>query len=184
MCDKHNEKSYNLNKNAIFFSKVMMFWLSVTVVAILLYYAIDRIRRKPMLNELHKRYILVTGCDMGFGRYAVKRLDKMGCHVIAGQSGVVWGISCINYISFIYRQGDLLKRNVFGGCAYMYLSCKYLWVWLCVPLLTFVVCVRCMTMSISDFIFNHVNYKIIIQDVFKILLWKSFHRNAPVGLLQ
>ena len=30
------------------------------------------------------RYILVTGCDTGFGNILAKRLDALGCHVFAG----------------------------------------------------------------------------------------------------
>ena len=29
------------------------------------------------------RYVLITGCDSGFGRRAAQRLDEAGCHVIA-----------------------------------------------------------------------------------------------------
>ena len=40
---------------------------------------LPRISKRP--ESLH---ILVTGCDTGFGNAAAKRLDGMGCHVIAG----------------------------------------------------------------------------------------------------
>ena len=40
---------------------------------------LPRISKRP--ESLH---ILVTGCDTGFGNAAAKRLDEMGCHVIAG----------------------------------------------------------------------------------------------------
>ena len=30
------------------------------------------------------RYILVTGCDTGFGEKLARRLDSLGCHVFAG----------------------------------------------------------------------------------------------------
>jgi len=29
------------------------------------------------------RYVLITGCDSGFGKRAAQRLDAAGCHVIA-----------------------------------------------------------------------------------------------------
>lgn len=29
------------------------------------------------------RYVLITGCDSGFGKSAARRLDTAGCHVIA-----------------------------------------------------------------------------------------------------
>jgi len=28
------------------------------------------------------RYVLITGCDSGFGKHAAQRLDAAGCHVI------------------------------------------------------------------------------------------------------
>lgn len=30
------------------------------------------------------RYILITGCDTGFGNLTAKKLDSLGCHVFAG----------------------------------------------------------------------------------------------------
>ena len=41
------------------------------------------IRRRPMLKDVKDKYILVTGCDTGFGNALVKRLDELGCHVLA-----------------------------------------------------------------------------------------------------
>ena len=56
----------------------------VYVVAIFVVYKIlDRIVRVLRLGGLDKRYILVTGCDTGFGHEIAKRLDGMGCHVFA-----------------------------------------------------------------------------------------------------
>ena len=43
----------------------------------------EYIRRKPMLENLNKRYILITGCDTGFGNALAKKLDLMGCPVFA-----------------------------------------------------------------------------------------------------
>ena len=47
------------------------------------HYIYEYIRRKPMLENLNKRYILITGCDTGFGNALAKKLDLMGCPVFA-----------------------------------------------------------------------------------------------------
>ncbi len=47
------------------------------------YKVLDYFYRKPFLSDLDSRYILVTGCDSGFGRASAKKLDSLGCHVIA-----------------------------------------------------------------------------------------------------
>ena len=33
--------------------------------------------------NLHSKYVLITGCDSGFGRETAVRLDRMGIHVLA-----------------------------------------------------------------------------------------------------
>lgn len=33
--------------------------------------------------NLHSKYVLITGCDTGFGRETAVRLDRMGIHVLA-----------------------------------------------------------------------------------------------------
>ena len=52
--------------------------------AYILYKILDYLYRKPMVGSLGDKYIFITGCDTGFGYEAAKRLDKMGCNVIAG----------------------------------------------------------------------------------------------------
>lgn len=55
--------------------------------AVLLYVAykiLDRLVRVPKIGALSNRYILVTGCDTGFGYEIAKRLDNKGCSVFAG----------------------------------------------------------------------------------------------------
>ncbi len=42
-----------------------------------------RILRIPKISHLDSHYILITGCDSGFGNATAKRLDSLGCHVIA-----------------------------------------------------------------------------------------------------
>ena len=54
-----------------------MLYIVYRLIDYLLY--LPRISKRP-----ESLYILVTGCDTGFGNAAAKRLDGMGCHVIAG----------------------------------------------------------------------------------------------------
>ena len=54
------------------------------LIFLITYKVLDFVFRLPKISELQSRYILVTGCDTGFGNAAAKRLDGMGCHVIAG----------------------------------------------------------------------------------------------------
>ena len=53
--------------------------------AFAIYKILDFVYRLPShINDLDSRYILITGCDSGFGNAAAKRLVAMGCHVVAG----------------------------------------------------------------------------------------------------
>jgi len=54
------------------------------LVMVLLYKLVDRILSIPLVGNYSDRYILVTGCDSGFGHELAKRLDSLGCHVFAG----------------------------------------------------------------------------------------------------
>lgn len=47
------------------------------------YKLFDRLIRWPTIGQYADRYILVTGCDSGFGYAIARRLDKLGCHVFA-----------------------------------------------------------------------------------------------------
>ena len=47
------------------------------------YRILDRLVRIPRVGRYDDRYILVTGCDTGFGFEIAKRLDALGCHVFA-----------------------------------------------------------------------------------------------------
>ena len=53
------------------------------VIAYVIYRILDRLIRIPKVGRYNERYILVTGCDTGFGHEIAKRLDKLGCHVFA-----------------------------------------------------------------------------------------------------
>lgn len=59
--------------------------LAIPILAIFFVYKIlDRVARWPKIERLSERYIFVTGCDSGFGHDIARRLDSLGCHVIAG----------------------------------------------------------------------------------------------------
>ena len=58
--------------------------LSCLFLALILYKLLDFFYRMSSLENLDSHYILITGCDTGFGHTAAKRLVAMGCHVIAG----------------------------------------------------------------------------------------------------
>lgn len=51
---------------------------------IIIYKLLDRILRAPQIGNHCTRYIFITGCDSGFGQALAKRLDSLGCHVLAG----------------------------------------------------------------------------------------------------
>ena len=64
-----------------------MFFCSLAVYIIgcfVLYKIVDYLIRIPRVANDPNRYILVTGCDTGFGNLIAKRLDQLGCHVFAG----------------------------------------------------------------------------------------------------
>ena len=61
-------------------------WMFLAIGALLLLLAIRLIhwlQSRATIPSLHTRYVLVTGCDTGFGRRLVLRLDTMGFHVFA-----------------------------------------------------------------------------------------------------
>jgi len=63
----------------------MLFSFAVFIVGfVILYKILDRLIRIPTVGNYADRYILVTGCDSGFGNLIAKRLDQLGCHVFAG----------------------------------------------------------------------------------------------------
>ena len=54
------------------------------VAFIILYKLLDYLVRIPRRRNLAQCFVLITGCDSGFGYEAAKRFDELGCHVIAG----------------------------------------------------------------------------------------------------
>ena len=57
--------------------------LMTVLVMVLLYKLVDRILSIPLVGNYSDRYILVTGCDSGFGHELAKRLDSLGCHALS-----------------------------------------------------------------------------------------------------
>ena len=60
-----------------------MIWL--VLVAIAAYWLFDWLIRIPCIpvRALKSRYVVITGCDSGFGRVAAKMLDDRGFYVFA-----------------------------------------------------------------------------------------------------
>jgi len=59
-------------------------YLEYFILFVILYKVLDWFVRIFWIGNYDTRYILVTGCDIGFGNLLVKRLDGLGCHVFAG----------------------------------------------------------------------------------------------------
>ena len=55
----------------------------ITFAAVILTGIIFRSFSKRHLSDLGYKYVLITGCDTGFGYETAIRLDKMGVHVLA-----------------------------------------------------------------------------------------------------
>lgn len=58
--------------------------VSCLILLFVFYKIVDRLLRIARVGDFGGRYIFVTGCDTGFGNIISKRLDRLGCHVIAG----------------------------------------------------------------------------------------------------
>ena len=61
----------------------VVIFITYAVAFYILFRILDYFYRMPKVGSLSSRYILVTGCDTGFGHEISKRLDKQGCHVFA-----------------------------------------------------------------------------------------------------
>ena len=59
--------------------------LYLVLVLISVYWIVDWIIRIPSLSKesIRKKYVLITGCDSGFGREGAVMLDKIGLNVFA-----------------------------------------------------------------------------------------------------
>ncbi|XP_076113508.1 retinol dehydrogenase 16-like [Mytilus galloprovincialis] len=58
-------------------------WIYVAIV-IFLRLSIKWFRNKQRIGNYGNRYIVITGCDSGFGHFLTKKLDVLGFHVFAG----------------------------------------------------------------------------------------------------
>jgi len=62
-------------------------FLAISLVAVLLvvllYRVMDWLLRRGLVADVTSKYILITGCDTGFGRRTCEKLDLLGCNVIA-----------------------------------------------------------------------------------------------------
>lgn len=65
---------YNIFETLLFAGIItpLILWLTMT-----------KILNKGKVQHLHTKYVLITGCDTGFGREIAIRLDKIGVHVLA-----------------------------------------------------------------------------------------------------
>jgi short-subunit dehydrogenase len=57
--------------------------LPVVVGLFVVYKLLDWLLRLPGVGRTGDRYVLITGCDTGFGHDLARRLDSRGCHVFA-----------------------------------------------------------------------------------------------------
>ncbi|KAJ7373887.1 hypothetical protein OS493_009211 [Desmophyllum pertusum] len=57
--------------------------LAGVVTAILLWLTVIKFLAKQKVQNLHTKYVFITGCDSGFGRETAIRMDKMGVCVLA-----------------------------------------------------------------------------------------------------
>ena len=59
-------------------------YIATFLAFVTLYKWLDYVVRRVQISLTEARYVFITGCDTGFGYLAAKRLDAIGCHVIAG----------------------------------------------------------------------------------------------------
>ena len=55
-----------------------------SALAYLVYRLVDYVLQLPYIGGRTDKYVLITGCDSGFGHETVQKLDKTGVHVFAG----------------------------------------------------------------------------------------------------
>ena len=61
-----------------------IFFIAVCLLLVLfLLKQLDRYVRSLKLKDLHTRYVLITGCDSGFGNLLAHNLDRIGVPVFA-----------------------------------------------------------------------------------------------------
>jgi len=57
--------------------------LAGVITVVILWLTVTKIFAKGKVKNLQSQYVLITGCDTGFGRETAVRLDNMGVHVLA-----------------------------------------------------------------------------------------------------
>ena len=57
--------------------------LSGAVTLLVLWITVIKFLSNRKVQNLHTKYVFITGCDSGFGRETAIRLDKMGVNVLA-----------------------------------------------------------------------------------------------------
>lgn len=57
--------------------------LAAIAVAVVTWYVWAWLQGRRLVGGLGERYVLVTGCDTGFGQRLARRLDSMGVHTFA-----------------------------------------------------------------------------------------------------
>lgn len=61
--------------------KMAIWWIILLLCCIAL--VAERFLRKLKIDKFDQRYVLITGCDTGFGNTLAKRLDALKVHVFA-----------------------------------------------------------------------------------------------------
>ncbi|XP_077978727.1 retinol dehydrogenase 7-like [Glandiceps talaboti] len=61
----------------------MLNLILLCVIIFILYCIVDWLLRLPVIQGIPSKYVLITGCDTGFGNQLAVRLDKKGFNVIA-----------------------------------------------------------------------------------------------------
>ena len=58
-------------------------FLLAGAVTLIVLWLTSKVLAKRKVQNLHSKYVFITGCDSGFGRETAIRLDNMGVHVLA-----------------------------------------------------------------------------------------------------
>jgi NAD(P)-dependent dehydrogenase (short-subunit alcohol dehydrogenase family) len=58
--------------------------LSWSLIVVVVYFVVRKLISRLRIDRYTDVYVLITGCDTGFGNEAAKRFDRIGCHVFAG----------------------------------------------------------------------------------------------------
>ena len=65
----------------------MLTWIcAIIFILFAIYGIIRRTLDNSRIKCINKKYVLITGCDTGFGYDTAKKFDKLGCYVIAGKN--------------------------------------------------------------------------------------------------